>query len=99
MVKEDSYIKYLFLALGFILGALSVYSFNRFQNRATKKESDIVKMIRKAKSDKALFEILLPYAKKEKVIANALDKLEANIYKGAKNKIDKEELMEVFEEV
>jgi len=97
MVKEDSYIKYLFLALGFILGALSIYSFNRFQNRATKKESNIVKMIRKAKSDKALFEILLPYAKKDKVIANALDKLEANIYKGAKNQIDKEELMEVFE--
>ncbi|HHH50879.1 MAG TPA: protein BatD [Campylobacterales bacterium] len=97
ILKEDGYIKYLFLALGFILGALSVYSFNIFQNRVGQKENDIVKMIRKAKSDKVLFEILLPYAKKDKVITNVLNKLEANIYKGAKNKIDKEELMEVFE--
>jgi hypothetical protein len=99
VVKEDRYIKYLFLALGFILGALSVYSFNRFQTRTTQKESDMVKMIRKAKSDKALFEILLPYSKKDKIISNALNKLEANIYRGDTNKIDKEELMEVFEEV
>ena len=99
VVKEDGYIKYLFLALGFILGALSVYSFNRFQTRTTQKESDMVKMIRKAKSDKALFEILLPYSKKDKIISNALNKLEANIYRGDTNKIDKEELMEIFEEV
>ncbi|MCK4442054.1 MAG: BatD family protein, partial [Sulfurovaceae bacterium] len=46
VVKEDGYIKYIFLALGFILGVLSIYSFNRFQNRVNKKESDIVKMIR-----------------------------------------------------
>jgi hypothetical protein len=59
----------------------------------------MVKMIRKAKSDKALFEILLPYSKKDKIISNALNKLEANIYRGDTNKIDKEELMEVFEEV
>ena len=52
------------------MGALSVYSFNRFQTRTTQKESDMVKMIRKAKSDKALFEILLPYSKKDKIISN-----------------------------
>ena len=97
-VKEDGYIKYLFLALGFLLGAFSVIGFDKFKNRVAKKESDMVKAIRKAKTDKALFELLLPYAKKDKRISEALNKLEANIYKGAKNKIDKEILMEVFEE-
>jgi len=96
--QEDSKIKYLFLLLGFIVGVLATIGIGKLKNRVVKKESDIVKAIRRAKNDKTLFEILLPYAKKDKVIAKALDKLEENIYKGAKHKIDKEELMEVFEE-
>ncbi len=67
------------------------------KNRVTKRESDIVKAIKKAKSDRELFNILLPYAKKDKIISNALNRLEENIYKSGKNKIDIEELMEIFE--
>ena len=96
-VKEDAYIKYIFLAVGFILGAGGVLSFYLIKNRVTKRESDIVKAIKKAKSDRELFNILLPYAKKDKIISNALNKLEENIYKSGKNRIDREELMEVFE--
>jgi len=95
--KEDGYIKYLFLLVGFILGILVSFGAYKFQNRVTQKESDIVKMIRKAKGDRELFNILLPYAKKDKIISKALDELEENIYRGGKNKIDREELMEVFE--
>jgi hypothetical protein len=96
-IKEDSHIKYLFLALGFLLGAFSIIGFDRLKNRVIKKESNIVKAIKKAKTDKALFELLLPYAKKDKRISEALNKLEENIYKGTEHKIDKEILMEVFE--
>jgi len=45
-----------------------------------------------------LFELLLPYSKESETIAKALNKLEENLYKNGNNKIDKEELMEVFEE-
>ena len=96
-VKEKAYIKYIFLAVGFILGAGGVLSFYLIKNRVTKRESDIVKAIKKAKSDRELFNILLPYTKKDKVISNALNRLEENIYKSGKNRIDREELMEVFE--
>lgn len=38
--------------------------------------------IDKAKSDKALFDLLLPYAKKDALITEILAKLEANLYGG-----------------
>jgi len=97
VIKEDSYLKYLFLVIGFVLGALSILVGDRFKKGATKKENNIVKAIQKAKNNRALFDILLPYSKKDEVIAKALNKLEENIYRGGKNSIDKEELMEVFE--
>jgi hypothetical protein len=97
-VKEDGYIKYLFLLLGFILGLLVSYGVYKLQTKVTQKESDIVRLIRKAKQDKELFEVLLPYAKKDKIIANTLNKLEENIYRNGQNKINKEEVMEIFEE-
>jgi len=96
-VKEDSYIKYLFLLVGYILGSVSILGFYNYRNRNSKKESNIVKAIRKAKDDRALFNILLPFAKKDKIISKALNRLEENIYRGGQNKIDREELIEFFE--
>ena len=96
-VKEKAYIKYIFLAVGFILGASGVLSFYLIKNRVIKRENDMVKAIKKAKNDRELFNTLLPYAKKDKIISNALNRLEENIYRNGKNKIDREELMEVFE--
>ena len=93
--SEANYIKYLFLLLGLVLGAIMMHLVN---NRKSKtKESDIVKEIKKAKDDKALFNILLPHAKEHHIISNALNKLEENIYKNKNHTIDKEDLMEVFE--
>jgi len=54
--------------------------------------------IDKAKSDKALFDLLLPYAKKDALIAEFLAKLEANLYGGAHHVIDKKELKRLVEE-
>ena len=96
---EDAYVKYLFLAIGFVLGVGAMLLVNMFNNKQeTKKETDIVKGIRKAKDDQALFNLLLPYSKKDKRISKALNLLEENLYKKGSHKIDKEELMEVFEE-
>ena len=94
---EDWYIKYIFLAIGFALGVGLSYGIYRLKNRVEYKESDMVKAIRKAKGDRALFDILLPYAKENRVIGDALNKLEENLYRGGKNSVDKESLMEIFE--
>lgn len=96
--KEDAYVKYLFLLLGFLLGVGSMYGWSWLKNRTLKRESDIVKAIKKAKSDKALFDLLLPYAKYHEEVGKALAQLEENLYKSGKHQIDKERLMEVFEE-
>ena len=96
---EDSYLKYIFLGIGFLLGVGAMMLVNMLKKaKEAKKETDMVRAIRKAKDDQALFNLLLPYSKKDKRISKALNLLEENIYKGGKNKIDKEELMEVFEE-
>lgn len=97
--QEKSYLKYLFLLFGFILGLLFTKIMNGLKSKKSKKELDIVKAIKKAKKDQELFNILLPYAKEHKVVTNALNKLESNLYHGGNNKIDKEELMELFEEI
>jgi len=96
--EEPTYIKYLFLALGFILGIATMFGVEKVQHRVKPQQSNMVKAIKKAKNDKALFELLLPYAKESSVISNTLNKLEENIYKSASNKIDRELLMEFFEE-
>ncbi len=96
--NEESYIKYLFLVIGLFLGAFLSYLFNRFKTQNSKKESDILKEIKRAKSDKALFETLLPYSKEDKFISETLQKLEENIYKNATHKIDKNLILDFFEE-
>jgi hypothetical protein len=95
--KEDAYLKYLFLAIGFILGAVTTFVINRLKYKKVKKESSIINAIKKAKNDRILFDILLPHTKENKVIEQALNKLEGNIYRGEKHQIDKEELMEIFD--
>jgi hypothetical protein len=80
-------------------GVLSTIAFNRYKSKETKRENSVLKAIKKAKGNKELFYILLPYAKRDEVISQALNKLEENIYRGGKHSIDREELMEVFEEL
>jgi len=96
--KEDAYVKYLFLALGFLLGTGSVYGLSTLKNSKVKRESDMVKAIKKAKTDRDLFDLLLPYAKQDKAIAKALGELEENLYKSGQHTINREDLMEVFDE-
>ncbi len=92
------YIKYLTFILGIFLGAAAMLLWQKRGAKKEPKELPIIKKIKKAKSDKELYKILLPFANESKVIANKLKKLEENIYKNGKNKIDKETLFDYFEE-
>ena len=96
--KEDAYLKYLFLAIGFMVGVALMLLINFLNRKEKKQATDIVKMIKKAKNDRALFNLLLPYSKEHPIIDNALNQLEENIYKDTSHKIDKEDLMEIFED-
>ncbi len=94
---EDKKTKYIYLAIGFILGALVTYFLLRLQKRETKsKENGIIKQIKNAKDDKKLFDILLPYANESSVISDTLKALEENIYKKANNTIEKQRLYDYF---
>lgn len=94
---EDKKTKYIYLAIGFLLGALVTYLLLRLQKREVKsKENGIIKQIKNAKDDKKLFDILLPYANESSVVSETLKALEENIYKKANNKIEKQKLYDYF---
>ena len=90
------------LLLGVLLGAGGVRMWEsvapRLRGRG-KKPLPAADAIRKARSDRELFDLLLPYAKEDEEIETALQKLEANLYRGEKNAVDRELLAEIVEEV
>ena len=96
-IKEDKNINYIVLALIVLFVILASLLFFK-KKKTTKIEKDIVKAIKKAKNDKELFELLLPYSKKSGIITDTLNKLEENLYKKTNHKIDKNELMNFFED-
>ena len=88
---------YLYLFFGFLLGILVSFGYFKFNSRKrAKKEIPIINKIKKSKSDKELFELLLPYGEKDKYIKNILETLEENIYGNKKTKIDKKEIIQHF---
>ena len=96
-IKKDKNINYLVLALIILFVILASLLFFK-KKKTTKVEKDTVKAIKKAKNDKELFELLLPYSKKSGIITDTLNKLEENLYKKTNHKIDKNELMNFFED-
>ncbi len=99
-VEVASHTRYLYLLAGFLLGAGMVFVWFTYKEKLSKKEQKpIVKRIKKAKSDKALYDLLLPYSKKGSYIAEILQKLEENIYGGQHHEIDRNEIVDYFEEV
>lgn len=97
--EEESFIKYLTLVLGIIIGLIAFALFNKIKNKKQKKQNDMTIAIKKAKNDKQLFEILLPYSKKDKQISNILGKLEENIYQKSNHKINKNILIDIFDDI
>ena len=96
--EEKSFIKYLFLIFGLIFGFGFSIFLQKFKEQKIKNEIEITKAIKKTKSNKELFKLLLPHSKKSPIISNILKQLEENIYQNGKNKIDKGKLIEFFEE-
>jgi len=88
---------FLYLFIGILLGILASISYLKIKNRKIEKtETPIIKKIKKSKSDKELFESILPYGKTDDYIKNILELLEENIYAKGKNKINKKELIQYF---
>ncbi|WP_024787639.1 MULTISPECIES: BatD family protein [unclassified Lebetimonas] len=85
---------YILILIAFVLGVLItlLLSLSLYKIKFPKK--DIYEQIKKA-DNKELFQLLLPFAGNKK-IDEILKKLEANIYKGEKNKIDKKEIIEII---
>ena len=77
------------LLIGITLGFLATLLLKLIKKRA--KPSTLQIAIKKAKTDKELYQLLLPFANEERY-KDIIKKLEENIYKGAKHKIDKKSL-------
>jgi len=99
IVKEDSKTKYIYLLIGLILGSFITFMALKINFKKPKKELEITKQISKAKDDKELYKILLPYAKEHEYLKEILEKLEENIYKNGKNRINKNDIIDYFDEV
>ncbi|MGB5964036.1 MAG: BatD family protein [Sulfurimonadaceae bacterium] len=87
--------------VGFGIGGLFVWLMMRSRSENAPKKSvatPIETQIKKAKNDKALFELLLPYKKESDVVETALVQLEENLYRGANNSVDKKVLIKYFSE-
>ena len=97
IVKNSDDLEYLYLLIGILIGSVGTYLVMKQTNKKEiKKENDIIKAIKGAKSDKVLFDILLPYSKENSAISDILKLLEENIYKKTDHKINKQKLYDIF---
>ena len=99
-IQERDWVELLMAAgVGFGLGAFLVWLMMRSSEGKDSNEPIVVPMekrIKKAKSDKALFELLLPYKNESKIIDESLVQLEENLYKGGKHTVDTKALIAYF---
>jgi hypothetical protein len=97
-VEKDSNLKYIYGIGGIFLGVFLTYLL--FQIKKPKHQEDdipLIKRIKKAKEDKQLYDILLPYIQDEN-IKTYIVQLEKNIYSNEVNKINKKALIEYLKE-
>ncbi len=93
---------WVYLLLGFAAGAGAVFAYLRLRGsvvRREKREAGTARKILRAKSDRELLELLLPYVKKSDLVKSAVEKLEENIFEKGNHKIDKRELAWEIEEI
>lgn len=94
--KKGFHMEYIDWILGFLMGCIVTYMVIHKTPKVKKKEElSLEEKIKKAKKEKELFDILLPYSQNPQ-IATFIKQLEGNIYLNQKNKIDKKALLEVF---
>jgi len=101
--KEEATSGWLMFILGLVVGVLSAFSILKFKKYRASRElvSNKARAILKAKDEKELFELLLPYIKDDPEIEEIVKKLEENLFKKAKHQhhIDKKLIAEIFEEI
>lgn len=90
-IGDDYRLKYVFLLVGFVLGLICFLGY-KFLKRRFKKESDLSKKIRKTKSDKELYILLISLVNRD-VFKGEIRALEENIYDKKSNFINKKELI------
>ncbi len=94
--KEDGNTKYFYGFGGIIFGALVTLLWMRKKAiQSAPKERPLEVAIKKAKTDKELYDLLLPYSQKQE-LKDFIRNLEENIYFCATNTIDKKELLLVL---
>jgi hypothetical protein len=85
--------------VGFFIGAAAVWLILRgtlLPARRREHESTMAQNIKKAKGDRALFELLLPYKNESETVSAALYQLEENLYRKGRNSVDKKRLIACF---
>ncbi len=93
---------WVYLLLGFAAGAGAVFAYIRLWGSVVpreKREVGTARKILRAKSDRELLELLLPYVKKSDLVKSAVEKLEENIFEKGKHRIDKRELAWEIEDI
>jgi len=97
--EANPFEKWTYLLVGLFVGF--VLSNLKYLKRFKKEQSEhpLAYEIRKAKSDKELLKILLPYVSKSQKIKEIVNKLEENIYMKKSHKIDKKALSKEIEEL
>lgn len=95
---RDHYsLKYVFGVTGIALGILVIALLKRFPIRRPKDDTPLVRKIRKSKTDKELYDLLLPYSKQES-LSSTMKLLEENLFFNGAYKIERDEVARVVEE-
>ncbi len=99
--SSDQISPWLYLLAGFLLGGVATWGVLMFRPKSSSRKAPkpVSKLVKKAKNDKELYNLLLPYAKEGAYIEEVLHRLEENLYKGAHHKINRDEIVDFFEEV
>lgn len=92
--KENSNLKYLFAFIGFVIGLFSLFLYKYLKNYYKRVNSPFLIKIKKAKSDKELYDLLIKHPNNSD-FKDTIKILEENIYENRKNKIDKKKLFNI----
>jgi hypothetical protein len=92
--KENSNLKYIFAFIGFVLGLFSLFLYKYSKNYYKKINSPFSIKIKKTKSDKELYDLLIKHPNNSN-FKDTIKLLEENIYENKKNKIDKKKLFNI----
>ena len=97
IVEKNSDKDFLYLLVGFLVGILVSIAYVKFPfNKKEKKDIPIIQKIKKSKTDRELFDILIAYGQNDIFIQSQLEILEKIIYGKSTAKINKKEIIEHF---